>query len=49
MLKNTEQILKKLFNEQRFAVIATQENNGPYTNLVSFIVKDIKRNILSYI
>jgi len=44
MLKNTEQKLKKLFNEQRFAVIATQEKNEPYTNLVSFITeKDLKK------
>ena len=37
-----ESIRKKLgnlFKEQRFAVIATQANDEPYTNLVSFLVE----------
>jgi len=35
-----KQKLNKLFQEQRFAVIATQGKNEPYTNLVSFLVNE---------
>jgi len=36
--------IKNLFREQRFAVIATQGKNEPYTNLVSFLAgKDFKK------
>ncbi len=31
--------IKKLFEEQRFAVIATQGKTEPYTNLVSFLYR----------
>jgi len=30
--------ISNLLKNQRFAVIATQDTNGPYTNLVSFLV-----------
>ena len=40
-LKDT---LNDLFKEQRFAVIATQINDEPYTNLVTFLIdKDFKK------
>lgn len=39
-----KQKIKKLFKEQRFAVIATQGKTEPYTNLVSFLVRrDLKK------
>jgi general stress protein 26 len=39
-----KQKIKKLLEEQRFAVIATQGKTEPYTNLVSFLVrKDLKK------
>ena len=34
-----------LLKEQRFAVIAAQDQNEPYTNLVSFLVKDDLKKI----
>jgi general stress protein 26 len=37
--------LEKLFKEQRFAVIATQDKNEPYTNLVSFLINDDYKKI----
>jgi nitroimidazol reductase NimA-like FMN-containing flavoprotein (pyridoxamine 5'-phosphate oxidase superfamily) len=37
--------IKKLFEEQRFAVIATQGKTEPYTNLVSFLVGRTFKNI----
>lgn len=37
MEKNIKEKLKELLLNQRFAVIATQEKNEPYTNLVSFL------------
>ena len=44
MDKNLNQKIKKLFEEQRFAVVATQGKTEPYTNLVSFLGgKDLKK------
>ena len=44
MIDVLKQKIKKLFEDQRFAVIATQGKNEPYTNLVSFLVrKDLKK------
>lgn len=38
-----ESLLKKLFTTQRFAVLATQKDGRPYTNLVAFAVtEDLK-------
>jgi len=37
MTEALKQKIKKIFKEQRFAVIATQDNNEPYTNLVTFL------------
>ena len=44
MNKYLKEKIKKLFKEQRFAVIATQSKTEPYTNLVSFLVRrDFKK------
>ena len=40
MNENILEIIKRLFDEQRFAVIATQGENNPYTNLVSFLANE---------
>ena len=44
--KNDESLLKKLFQNQRFAVIATQDKNEPYTNLVAFFSTNNFKNII---
>jgi len=36
MIDVLKQKIKKLLEEQRFAIIATQGKTEPYTNLVSF-------------
>jgi len=44
MKKSISKKFKDLLIDQRFAVIATQDENEPYTNLVSFLVsKDFKK------
>jgi len=44
MTEKLKQKLKKIFKEQRFAVIATQGKNEPYTNLVTFLSnKDLEK------
>lgn len=37
MKNSIKKILNNLLNKQRFAVIATQDKNQPYTNLVTFL------------
>jgi heme iron utilization protein len=39
-------LIKKYFDEQRFAVLATQSDEQPYTNLVAFAEFGDLRNIL---
>lgn len=39
-------IIKDLLNNQRFGVIATQDKNEPYTNLVAFIHSDNLKQII---
>ena len=44
MNKPLKQKIRHLFDEQRFAVIATQGETEPYTNLVSFfILRNLKK------
>ena len=44
MNEHLKEKIKKLFKEQRFAVIATQGKTEPYTTLVSFLVgRDFKK------
>ena len=44
MNRSINKKFKDLLMEQRFAVIATQDKNEPYTNLVSFLAdKDYKK------
>ena len=47
---NTElrlkQELKKLFNKQRLAVLATQKNGQPYSSLVAFAATDDLKQII---
>jgi general stress protein 26 len=45
MNEDIKEKLNNLFNEQRFAVIATQGKYEPYTNLVSFLAGIDLRNI----
>jgi len=40
MEKSIKEKLSCLFKEQRFAVIATQDKLEPYTNLVTFLVRE---------
>jgi heme iron utilization protein len=48
MESNTElsYLIKRYFDEQRFAVLATQSDGQPYTNLVAFAEFGNLRNIL---
>jgi heme iron utilization protein len=39
-------LIKRCFDEQRFAVLATQSEGQPYTNLVAFAVYDNLRSLL---
>jgi nitroimidazol reductase NimA-like FMN-containing flavoprotein (pyridoxamine 5'-phosphate oxidase superfamily) len=41
-----ESLLKELFAMQRFAVLATQNNGQPYTNLVAFAVTEDLKSLL---
>ena len=44
MKKSIKEKISNLLKTQRFAVIATQDKNEPYTNLVTFLAsKDLKK------
>ncbi len=45
MLEIHKEKIKDLLKNQRFAVIATEEKNVPYTNLVAFFAKDDLKKI----
>ena len=45
MKDSIKEKIANLLKEQRFAVIATQSKNEPYTNLVTFLVKEELKKI----
>jgi nitroimidazol reductase NimA-like FMN-containing flavoprotein (pyridoxamine 5'-phosphate oxidase superfamily) len=48
-MKNTEELselIKRLLDSQRFAVLATQFEGQPYSNLVAFVEADDLRSLL---
>lgn len=45
MNESIKEKIKNLLNEQRFAVIATQDHNETYTNLVSFYAENTLNKI----
>jgi nitroimidazol reductase NimA-like FMN-containing flavoprotein (pyridoxamine 5'-phosphate oxidase superfamily) len=49
MIENTEELaslIKRIFSEQRFAVLATQSDGQPYCNLVAFTEADNLKSLI---
>lgn len=46
MLDETKKIIKKLLENQKFAVLATQSESEPYTNLIAFTSSCDHKNII---
>lgn len=44
--KDTEDIVRNLFDKQKLAVLATQNNGQPYASLVAFVGRDDLKEIL---
>jgi uncharacterized pyridoxamine 5'-phosphate oxidase family protein len=45
-LQKVKELLNKILGEQRFAVLATPNNQQPYTNLVAFAASDDLKRVI---